>query len=185
MAGKTTRIDVSLSDVSDPTKPSIKSQFWHEMPESVEEFQNRFTVEIDGDKMVDPVYELLVRSYTIALQAPARKEVVDQWESIPVEERTALILPLENKEGQYTATLPAAQQELLQQRMDEWKLGEKAPRTRVVHVVGDPVKALIDGLKGGTIKLDDERRAEIQEQLNALLGTSTTAVSGGRQRRTA
>ena len=172
-------IKISSSDVSDPTKPSVKSSFLHDIPASIEEAQKRFPATMVSGKLVDPVYEMFAGQYTIAIQAPARKELIAQWESIDAEERTALIVEHKGPDGEsvFTAKLPDAQQAALQERMNSWHLGERSPRQRVIYG-GDPVKAFMETLP----TLTEERKAEIAAQLASLLGMSVPSASQ-RQRR--
>lgn len=153
------KIEVSTSQVSDEQKPQISSYFEHDVPETLEKAVARF-----GE---GPVYELFRGAYTVAIQAPARKELTAQWESLDQDYRSTLLVAPEKEDGQYTGTLPAEQQSLLQQRMDEWKLGEKSPRTRVVRVAGDPVQ----GLMAAWPNMSDEEKGRILAALGISLPT--------------
>ena len=159
-------IEVSTSKVNDPQAPNVSSSFDYDMPESIEDAQKRFPSAMENGKLVDPVYDIWKKGFVIALQAPARLELARQWESIPVEQRNAL-MERHEKDGvvSYTAELPEPQRELLQRRMAEWKLGERTPRVRVEYA-GDPVEAFMNAAKD----MSDERRAEVAAQVAALLG---------------
>lgn len=162
----TESIEVSTSKVNDPQEPNVSSHFDYEIPTNIEEAQKRFPSTMDGGKLVDPVYDMWRKGFVIALQAPARLETARQWESLPAERRAELITAHE-KDGTatYTATLPEAQQGLLQKHMDLWRPGERTPRVRVEYA-GDPVQAFLDAAKDMT----DERRAEVAAQVAAMLG---------------
>ena len=168
------KIDVSSSDVSDPTKPRVSSHFDHNIPEVSEECSaEECTKQMVERFGASAVYELIKSQYTIAIQAPARKELISQWESIAPDVRSNYIAVPQTEGGQYTAVLPAAQQALLQARMDEWKLGEKAPRgVRTVVVQGDPVKAIMEGIADGS--LTGERLEEMRAKVAELLGLTSS-----------
>ncbi len=161
-------IDVSTSKVNDPQEPSVSSYFEYNVPTTLEEAQKRFPSVMDGGKLVDPVYEIWKKGFTIAIQAPARLELGRQWESIPAERRAELMVAHE-KDGviTYTADLPEPQRALLQNHMDAWKLGERAPRVRVEYA-GDPVAAFMEAAK----EMTPERRAEVAAQVAEMLGIS-------------
>ena len=165
-------IDVSTSKVNDPQEPTISSSFDYEIPATIEEAQKRFPAIMEGGKLIDPVYGIWRKGFVIVLQAPARQEVARQWESLPAERRQELMVAHE-KDGTatFTATLPEAQQILLQRHMDGWKLGERAPRIRVEYA-GDPVQAFLAAAKDMT----DERRAEVAVQVAAMLGMAPPRV---------
>lgn len=164
------KIVVSSSQVSDPTKPNVSSFFYHDIPEASE----TKTHEDCLNDMVtrfghEAIYELVKGAYTIAIQAPARKELLAQWENISAAERASLIVAPINPEGQFTAELPLDKQALLQARMDVWKLGEKAPRgVRTVIVQGDPIKAIMEGIADGS--LTGDRLEEMRTKVAELLG---------------
>ena len=164
------KIDVSSSDVSDPTKPRVSSYFKHDIPEvsptqSPEDCLKQMTERFG----MGPVYDLVKSAYTIAVQAPGRKELLAQWEAISPTVRSEFIVAPQAEGGQYTATLPDAQQSLLQAHMDNWKLGDKAPRgVRTVIVQGDPIKAIMEGLADGS--LTGERLEEMRAKVSELLG---------------
>ena len=172
------KIDVSSSDVSDPTKPRVSSFFEHDIPEvsptqSAEDCLKQMTERFG----MSPVYDLVKSAYTIAVQAPGRKELLAQWEAISPTVRSELILAPQAEGGQYTAVLPDAQQAVLQAHMDTWKLGDKAPRgVRTVIVQGDQVKTIMDGIADGS--LTGERLEEMRTKVAELLGMT----SGARRR---
>ena len=159
-------IDVSTSKVNDPQEPNVSSWFEYDMPSSIEEAQKRFPSVMEKGQLVDPVYDIWKKGFVIAIQGPARLEVAKQWESLPVEKRVELMVAHE-KEGvtSYTAELPEAQRELLQNHMAAWKLGERSTRVRVEYA-GDPVDAFLVAAKDMT----DERRAEVAVLVAAMLG---------------
>ena len=159
-------IEVSTSKVNDPQEPNVTSYFEYDLPLTIEEAQKRFPSIMENGKLTDPVYDIWKKGFVIALQAPARQELARQWESLPVERRQELMI-LHEKDGvpSYSANLPEPQRELLQRRMAEWRLGERAPRVRVEYV-GDPVEAFMNAAKDMT----EERRAEVAAQVAAMLG---------------
>lgn len=167
------KIEVSSSDVTDLTKPRVSSYFEHDIPEvsdtqSAEDCIKQMTERFG----YGPVYELVKSSYTIAVQAPARKKLIELWEAIPLSVRANLILAPEKEGGQYTADLPAERQQALQAYMNEWKLGDRAPRgVRTVIVQGDPVKAIMEGIADGS--LTGERLEEMRVRVAELLGLSS------------
>ena len=179
------RVDVSTTQISETTndlKVSISSYFEYDIPE-VNELQSaeaciKLLVEKHGH---DEVYKLVKGQLAIVTQAPARKELIEQWTSINPEVRATLItLPKEGVvDGVATATLPEPQRLALQQRMDEFKLGEKASRTRVVRMTEDPIDAIARRISSGEIQGEelDALRARAME----LLGLSGQAQ--GQRRR--
>ena len=171
------KIVVSSSDVSDPTKPRVSSYFEHDIPEvSAEQSAEECIRQMVERFGTGPVYDLIKGAYTIVIQAPARKELISQWEGIPADIRAGFISPPAEESGQYTATLPAEQQILLQAHMNVWKMGDKAPRgVRTVIVQGDPVKAIMEGIADGS--LTGERLEEMRAKVSELLG-----LTAGRRR---
>jgi hypothetical protein len=173
------KIEVSTTMVSETTnelKVSVSSSFEHDVPE-ISDAQSaevciKLMVERHGN---DEVYRLLKGQYTIALQAPARKELVEQWHSIAPDVRIGLIKMPEGEAETATAILPDAQRSLLQARMDEFRLGERAPRTRIVRITEDPIDAIARRIQSGEISGDEleTMRARAME----LLGL------GGQRRR--
>ena len=159
-------IKVSTSKVNDPQTPDVTAIFEYEIPATLEEAQKRFPAVMHGGALVDPVYAMWRKGFVIVIQAPARQETARQWESLPAEQRSALMTRHE-KDGvvSYTAVLPEAQCALLQKHMDAWKLGERAPRVRVEYA-GDPVAAFLAAAKNMT----DEQREEVAIQVAAMLG---------------
>ena len=163
----TNAIEVSTSKVNDPQEPNVSSYFEYNVPSTIEEAQRRFPPVVEGGKPVDPVYDIFKKGLVVAIQSPARLELARQWESLPAERRLELITSHTSAEGvvYYTAELPDAQRGLLQRYMDNWKLGERAPRVRVEYA-GDPVEAFLLAAKDMT----EERRAEVAAQVAAMLG---------------
>ena len=120
----------------------------------------------------DEVYKLIRGQLAIVVQAPARKELIEQWHSINVETRVSMITPPTGEVKVVNVTLPEPQRLALQQRMDEFKLGEKAPRTRILRITEDPIDAIARRIKSGDIQGEelDAMRARAME----LLGISPT-----------
>ncbi len=172
-------IDVSTSKVNDPQEPNVSSYFEYEVPASLEEAQKRFPSIMDNGKLVDPVYDLWKKGFVVAIQSPARLEVARQWESIPAERRLTL-MERHEKDGvvSYTATLPDAQRELLQNHMANWKFGDRAPRVRIEYA-GDPVEAFLAAAKDMT----EERRAEVAAKVAEMLGISVPHMNRTRSTR--
>ena len=126
-------------------------------------------------------YEIFVKGFMVAIQAPARREISDLWNSIDEDTRTSLTTVPVEEGGPKTATLPAAQQVAVQEAMNAFRPGQKAIRGKRILV--DPAKALLDKVRAGT--LTPEERAQIQ----ALLATEfppnnepALASTGGRKR---
>ena len=159
-------IEVSTSKVNDPQEPNVSSYFEYTIPASIEEAQKRFPSVMENGKLVDPVYDIWRKGFVVAIQGPARLELVRQWESLSTERRAELMIPHE-KDGtiSYTADLPELQRNLLQRHMEGWKLGERSARVRIEYA-GDPVEAFMLAAKNMT----EERKAEVAIQVAAMLG---------------
>ena len=166
----TERIDISTSKVNDLQEPNVSSSFNYDIPATIEDAQKRFPPVMEDGTLVDPVYAMWRKGFIVAIQAPARQELARQWESLPTERRLELMAGYD-KDGvtSYTAELPEAQRDLLQQYMNAWRLGERAPRVRVEYA-GDPVEAFLAAAKDMT----EERRAEVAAQVAAMLGLPVT-----------
>ena len=172
------KVDVSTTQVSETTndlKVSVSSYFEYDIPE-VSDLQSaesciKLLVEKHGH---DEVYKLIKGQLAIVTQAPARKELIEQWTSINPEVRATLItLPKEGTiDSVATATLPEPQRLALQQRMDDFKLGEKAPRTRIVRITEDPIDAIARRIQSG--ELGGEELALLRARALELLGVSPT-----------
>ena len=162
-------IEISTSKVNDLQAPNVSSSFDYDIPATIEDAQKRFPPTVEDGKLADSVYDMWLKGFTVALQAPARQELARQWESLPAERRLELMVKHE-KDGviSYTAELPEAQRGLLQQYMNSWKLGERTPRVRMEYA--DPVDAFLAAAKDMT----EERRAEVAVQVAAMLGLPTT-----------
>ena len=170
------KVEVSTTQVSETTndlKVSVSSHFEYDIPE-VGDLQSaesciKAMVERHGH---DEVYKLIKGQLAIVTQAPARKELIEQWHSINPEVRMALITMPTGEAETATATLPEPQRLSLQQRMDDFKLGEKAPRTRIVRITEDPIDAIARRISSGEIQGEelDALRARAME----LLGLSVT-----------
>ena len=160
-------IKISTSKVNDPQEPTVGSTFDYDIPENLEEAQKRFPATMEDGKLVDPVYDLFYKGFVIAIQSPARAELVRQWEALPTAQRELLMERHESKSGEvtFTAALPDAQRAAVQAHMDAWVLGERAPRVRREYVA-DPVAALLEQSKTMT----DDEKAAIAAQVAAILG---------------
>lgn len=169
-------VKVSTAQVGDANL-SVSSEFEYDIPATIEEAQSRYPARLENGERVDPVYELFKGQFVVALQAPARKEIIAQWESLPLDTREALIQEPEGGEGIRTAKLPPEQQQALQFRMNNWQLGERVPRIRM-PAPQEALKYFIDNNKD----LSEDKKAEILTQLTALLGVSPAAgrVRAGR-----
>ena len=140
-------IKISSKETSDQVL--VKSTFNYEIPEALDSAVATF-----GEKYV---YDMFKGAFTIALQAPGRKELVEQWDSIPADVRDTLTTNPDGENKTPFAELPVAQQELLQQYMGAGKPGEPRSRMKVIRSI-DPVKDLM-AMWGS---LSDERKAELQ-----------------------
>lgn len=165
------KIEVSTTQVSETTETldvSVSSHFQYDIPEVSDTQSAEQCLKIMTERHgYDEVYKLVKGQLTIALQSPARKEVIEQWHSIAPEVRAGLITMPTGEGKVATAALPAAQQGLLQARMSEFKLGEKAPRTRIVRITEDPIEAISRRIASGELAGEelDAMRARARELL--------------------
>ena len=131
----------------------VKTSYSYNVPSTLAEAQ-----ELYGDE----AYDIFVKGFMVVIQAPARREIADLWNALDEDTRAQLTTsPTDGEEGPSTATLPAAQQAAVQDAMNEFRPGQKAPRGKRILV--DPAKALLDKVRSGT--LTPEERAQIQALL--------------------
>ena len=124
-------------------------------------------------------YDIFVKGFMVAIQAPARREISDLWNSIDEETRTSLTTAPAEEGGPKTATLPAAQQVAVQEAMNAFRPGQKVVRGKRILV--DPAKALLDKVRAGT--LSPEERQQIQALLAAEFPPSNEpAMANSRKR---
>ena len=175
------KIEVSTTQVSETNNEydvSVGSHFEYDVPE-VSELQNaeqclKLLIEKHG---YDEVYKLVKGQLAIVVQAPARKELIEQWHSLNAEVRSTMITAPTGETKVVKVVLPEPQRLALQQRMDEFKLGEKAPRTRIVRITEDPIDAIARRISSGEIQ--GEELEALRTRAMELLGLN---VSGQRRR---
>lgn len=136
---------------------SVYTEFNYDMPSTIDEAILMF-----GD---EGAFSLFQAALTIALQAPARKILTEEWEDIEADQRTQYVQAPQKEGGQATSTLPPEAQQRLQEFMATWKPGTKLARTRIARPV-DPVKALMDSWD----TLSPERQEAILAQIQNRFG---------------
>lgn len=129
---------------------TLKIEFNREFPESLDEAVEMFSKDSDSNGELDlekgkkVVFNLFESAFKIALQAPARKQLVEHWKSLPesVRETNTELVEAGGLET-YTGTLPQENQEKLLQFLTTWIPGQRQPRVKVVRS-SDPAKDLFD-----------------------------------------
>lgn len=174
------KVEVSTAQVEETSpelKVNVSSHFDHDIPEVGDSQNAEACIKLMTERHgYDAVYRLLKGQYVIAIQAPARSELTEQWHSLPASTRSALIKmpdaqPIPGVQLVATAVLPEAQRNALQARMDSFKLGEKSPRTRTVRVVEDPVEAIARRIQSG--ELSGEELEATRARVAEMLGLAT------------
>jgi hypothetical protein len=144
---------------------TLQTTFEYDVPEDLSLALERFTSE--------KVYDFFKANLIIALQAPARKLMIDAWEALDDMDKARLTVTPEKEGGTTVATFDANMQSDLQEFFAIWTPDTKLSRRAVVRPI-DAINVIMAGWDTMTPERQMEMLQKIQQRYSQ--GTQTRAA---------